>query len=164
MQKLKYERKRQTCCTLTVKEMKDWFKNTSKYSRARGMPTMRIIFWGRGFLQRDQRNTSIMTLSESALLPFVEWWFWYFSISRPCNWVAGIALTIFSPVKQSSYLQRIDKSFFMTSMRTQTSKGPWKPNSETTIFQEHHHHGSFEFHKLNRRSFIEKIGYKRKWN
>ena len=84
---------------------------TSTCSSGSGIPTDRMTFWGRGFLQRDHRNTSMTMLSQSFFSPFAGcgWWFWDFSVSTSCIWDAGIALTIFSPVKQSSYLQIIFK-------------------------------------------------------
>lgn len=134
-------------------------KNTSTYSRGKGMPILHIKLWGKTFLHRDQRNTSTTTLSESDLSPFVEcsWWFWDFFISGSCNWVAGMALTIFSPAKQSSYLQRIENDEnLMISTRPQISKWSWKHHSEI-IFQDHYHHESFwVFHKSNKQSLLKK--------
>lgn len=81
--------------------------STSTCSGGSGIPMERITFWGRGFLQRDQRKTSVIILSPSFFSPFVECkrWFWDFSVSVSCDSDAGTALTIFSPAKESSYLQ-----------------------------------------------------------
>lgn len=88
----------------------EWYENTSTCSRGRGMPIVRINFCGKGFLQRDHRKASIITWSGSLFSPFAEcvWWFWAFSVPDSFAWVAGVALTNFSPAKQSSYLQQND--------------------------------------------------------
>lgn len=113
----------------------EWSENTSICSRGRGIPIVRITFCGRGLLQRDHRNASIMTWSPSFFSPFAEcgWWFWDFSVPRSCDWVVGVALTNFSPIKQSSYLQRIESYLKWTK--------------QTNIFQDHYR-GFFKFHKL----------------
>ena len=112
------------CQTLTSKDeekfqVKKLKWSTSTCSRGNGIPTDCMTFCGSGFLQRDHRNMSIRTLSESCFSPFEEcgWWLWNLFVSS-CTWVACVTFTIFSPVKQSSYLHIRNKKFrIRTSLR-----------------------------------------------
>jgi len=111
------------CQTLTSKYEEMFRGKKLKWSTStcsNGIPTDCMTFCGCGFLQRDHRNTSKRTLSQSCFSPFEEcgWWLWNLSVSS-CTWVRSLChFPIFSPVKQSSYLHIRNQKFrIRTSLR-----------------------------------------------
>lgn len=77
----------------------EWKISTCRCSGGNGMPMERITDWGRGFLHSDHLNTSIKLLFPLLLL---------LSLSTPFTSISfpAAAFTIFSPLKQSSYLHK----------------------------------------------------------